>query len=240
MTSSPAGAVRVVMADDSVVIREGLTAMLADEPEVEVVGVCGDGNELERLIASERPDVVIADIGMPPSGDHEGIRIAARLREVDSPIGVVILSQHAEPDFAVDLMRAGTSGRAYLLKDRVSDSAELVRAIRAVAEGSSAIDPLVVDALIAVRARERRSPLEDLTHRELEILAQIAEGKSNAAIASSLVLTKRAVEKHVNSIFAKLNLPETHDVSRRVAAALLFLAEQRSHDRQRENGVHRD
>jgi len=225
MSASPASTLRVVMADDSAVIREGLTAMLADEPDVELVGVCGDGNELERLIAAQHPDVVIADIRMPPSGEHEGIRIAARLRETDPRVGVVILSQHVEPDYAMDLMSSGTNGRAYLLKDRVSNAGELVRAIHAVAEGRSAIDPLIVDALIAARTRDRYSQLDQLTQRELQILAQIAEGKSNAAIARSLVLTKRAVEKHVNSIFAKLDLPDPANVSRRVMAALMFLAD---------------
>lgn len=217
--------VRVAAADDSVVVREGIAAMLAEEPDIELVGVCADGEELERLAASERPDVVVTDIRMPPSGDQEGIRLAARLRESDPRIGVVILSQHVEPEYAVQAMSTGTGGRAYILKDRLADAGELARAIRAVTTGGSAIDPLVVEALMRARAREERSPLDELTPREREILAQIAEGKSNAAIAESLVLTKRAVEKHVNSIFAKLALAESADVSRRVMAALLFLAE---------------
>jgi len=225
MTQRLARRARVVVADDSVVIREGLSAMLAEEPSVELVGLCGDGQELERLIESERPDVVIADIRMPPSGGREGIRVASQLRGSDPEVGVVILSQHVERDYVLDLMGSGTSGRAYLLKERIGDAGELVRAIRAVMDGGSAIDPAVVDVLIEGRARERRSALEELTARELQILAQIAEGKSNAAIAQSLVLTKRAVEKHVNSIFAKLDLPDPEDVSRRVMAALLFLAE---------------
>jgi DNA-binding NarL/FixJ family response regulator len=225
--ADPAGtrALRVVVADDSVVIREGLVMLLAAQPEVELVAACGDGNELERVIASEHPDVVVTDIRMPPSGDQEGIRVASRLRESAPRLGVVILSQHIEPDYAIELMSAGTSGRAYLLKDRLADADELIRAIRAVNAGGSAIDPIVVDALIAARARESRSPLAQLTPRELQILAQIAEGKSNSAIAQSLVLTKRAVEKHVNAIFAKLDLPDPTHVSRRVKAALLFLAE---------------
>lgn len=218
--------VRVAVADDSVVIREGLTAMLAEEPDIELVGACGDGEELERLALRERPDVVITDIRMPPSGEHEGIRVAARLREAEPRIGVVILSQHIEPEYAVEAMSTGTARRAYILKDRLGDAAELTRVIRAVTDGGSAIDPLVVDALMKARQREQSSPLEMLTPREREILAQIAEGKSNAAIAESLVLTKRAVEKHVNSIFAKLALPDSTDVSRRVKAALLFLAEE--------------
>ena len=224
--ASVANVVRVAAADDSVVIREGLSAMLAEEPGVELIGVCADGAELERLALLERPDVVITDIRMPPSGDHEGIRVASRLRELDPRIGVVILSQHIEPEYAVEAMGAGTSSRAYILKDRLADTAELARVIRAVTEGGSVIDPLVVEALMQARAHETSSPLDELTGREREILAQIAEGKSNAAIAESLVLTKRAVEKHVNSIFAKLNLPETQDVSRRVKATLIFLSEE--------------
>lgn len=213
-------------ADDSAVVREGLAAMLAEQPDIELVGVCADGEELERLAASERPDVIITDIRMPPSGDREGIRLAARLREADPRIGVVILSQHVEPEYAVQAMSAGADGRAYILKDTLGDAEELARVIRAVMAGGSAIDPLVVDALMRAHERKERSPLEDLTRREREILAQIAEGKSNAAIAESLVLTKRAVEKHVNSIFAKLALTDSADVSRRVKAALLFLAEE--------------
>jgi DNA-binding NarL/FixJ family response regulator len=217
--------IRVVVADDSYVIREGLAATLADEQGIELVGVCSDGNELVATIAAERPAVAVADIRMPPSGDGEGIRIAVRLRETHPDLGVVMLSQYVEPAYAISLMGSGTSRRAYLLKDRLRDKAELLRAIRSVAAGGSVVDPAVVDALIRARTREERSPLAQLTTRESEILAGIAEGKSNAAIADSLVLTKRAVEKHVNSIFAKLDLPGPQDVSRRVAAALLFLAE---------------
>ncbi len=217
---------RVVVADDSVVIREGLVAMLAEQPGLRLVGVCEDGAELERTVARERPDAVVTDIRMPPSGEREGIRVASKLRESQPQLGVVVLSQHVEPEYAIDLMSSGASGRAYILKDRLGDAAELARVVRAVSEGGSEIDPLVVDALIAARTREKRSPLQDLTPRELEILAQIAEGKSNAAIADSLVLTKGAVEKHVNSIFAKLGLLDSTSVSRRVKAALLFLADE--------------
>jgi DNA-binding NarL/FixJ family response regulator len=217
--------IRVVVADDSYVIREGLVATLTAEQGIELVGVCSDGNELVATIAAERPTVAVADIRMPPSGDGEGIRIAMRLRETHPELGVVVLSQYVEPAYAISLMGSGTSRRAYLLKDRLRDKAELLLAIRSVATGGSVIDPAVVDALIQARTREEQSPLALLTARESEILAGIAEGKSNAAIADSLVLTKRAVEKHVNSIFAKLDLPGPQDVSRRVTAALLFLAE---------------
>jgi DNA-binding NarL/FixJ family response regulator len=218
--------IRVVIADDAYVIREGLLATLAGAPDIEVVGVCSDGNELEAAITEQRPSVVIADIRMPPSGDGEGIRVASRLRESDPEVGVVVLTQYVEPAYAVSLMSGGTRRRAYLLKDRIRDRDELLRAIRAVASGGSVVDPAVVEVLIEGRARAANSPLAALTQREREVLAQIAEGKSNQAIAESLVLTKRAVEKHVNSIFAKLDLPGQEDVSRRVKAALTFLSEQ--------------
>ncbi len=217
--------IRVIVADDSYLIRESLTMMLASEPGVELVSVCCDGEELEAKIAAERPDVVVTDIRMPPLGGDEGIRIAARLRETDPEIGVLVLSQYAEPAYALALLDAGSSRRGYLLKERLRDKGELVNAIEAVARGDSVIDPKVVDVLIEARGRAARSPLAALTPRERQLLAEIAQGKSNAAIAASLVLTKRAVEKHVNSIFAKLDLPEAQDVSRRVKAALMYLAE---------------
>ena len=152
------------------------------------------------------------------------MRIARSLRETDPDIGVVVLSQYAEPAYALALLESGSSRRAYLLKERIRDRAELIRAIKAVAGGGSVIDPQVVDVLIEARARAARSPLAELTPRERELLAEIAEGKSNAAIAESLVLTKRAVEKHINSIFSKLDLPEAQDVSRRVKATLVYLS----------------
>jgi DNA-binding NarL/FixJ family response regulator len=220
------GTVRIVAADDALLIRESLGAMLASDPAIELAAVCSDGNELRRAIAAERPEAVIVDIHMPPSGDGEGIKIASELRESDPEIGVVVLSQYAEAAYALALLEGGSSRRAYLLKERIRDRAELVRAITTVAEGGSVIDPRIVDVLIEARARSARSPLAGLTPRERELLGEIAEGKSNAAIAKSLVLTKRAVEKHVNSIFSKLDLPEAQDVSRRVKAALMYLAEE--------------
>jgi DNA-binding NarL/FixJ family response regulator len=216
---------RVIVADDSYLIRESLTVMLAAEPGIELVSVCSDGKELEAAIAAQHPDVVITDIRMPPWGTDEGIRIANDLRESNPETGVLVLSQYAEPAYALALLDAGSSRRAYLLKERIRDKGELVGAIREVAQGGSVIDPKVVDVLIEARGREARSALATLTPRERELLAEIAEGKSNTAIAESLVLTKRAVEKHVNSIFAKLDLPEGEDVSRRVKAALMYLAE---------------
>jgi DNA-binding NarL/FixJ family response regulator len=222
----PDGPIRVVAADDSYLIRESLTVMLASEPEIELVGVCSNGKELEACVAAERPAVVILDIRMPPSGTDEGVRVANRLRETNPEIGVLVLSQYAEAAYALALLESGSARRAYLLKERIRDKAELVRAVTTLARGGSVIDSQIVDVLIEARARVARSPLAELTPRERELLGEIAEGKSNAAIAESLVLSKRAVEKHVNAIFAKLNLRDAQDVSRRVKAALVYLAEE--------------
>jgi DNA-binding NarL/FixJ family response regulator len=218
--------VRLVVAEDSYVIREFLTAALNGASGIELVATCANGKELQKAIDVWDPDVVLTDIRMPPSGAQEGVRIAAELRETRPDVGVVVLSQYAEPAYAMSLLGQGTSGRAYLLKERIRDKEELIAAIMAVARGGSVIDPAIVDVLIQARSRAASSRLSDLTPRERELLAQIAAGKSNGAIAESLVLTKRAVEKHVNSIFSKLNLPETQDVSRRVKATLIFLSEE--------------
>jgi DNA-binding NarL/FixJ family response regulator len=223
---APAQPVRLVVAEDSYVIREFLTTALSGASSVEVVAVCSNGKELENAIATFEPDVVLTDIRMPPSGGDEGVRIATRLRETRPEVGVVVLSQYAEPAYAIRLLEQGTGGRAYLLKERIRDKEELIAAILAVARGGSVIDPVIVDVLIEARSKAAKSKLSELTPRERELLAEIAAGKSNGAIAESLVLTKRAVEKHVNSIFSKLNLPETQDVSRRVKATLIFLSEE--------------
>jgi DNA-binding NarL/FixJ family response regulator len=220
------GPVRVVLAEDSYVIREFLTATLTTAPGVELLAVCTNGKELQMAIETWKPDVVLTDIRMPPSGAEEGLRIASTLRETHPEIGVVVLSQYAEPAYAIGLLEQGTGGRAYLLKERIREKADLIGAIQAVARGGSVIDPMIVDVLIEARCRAARSQLTQLTPRERELLAEIAAGKSNGAIAESLVLTKRAVEKHVNSIFSKLDLPETQDVSRRVKATLIFLSEE--------------
>jgi DNA-binding NarL/FixJ family response regulator len=220
--------IRVVAADDSYVVREFLTSMFESVPEVELVEVCSNGKELDAAISSHRPDVVITDIRMPPSGSDEGVRVAARLRETDPEVGVVVLSQYADAAYAVALLEAGSGRRAYLLKERIRSREELIAAIEAVARGGSVIDPKIVDVLVKARAKQARSPLVELTPRELELLAEIAAGKSNGAIAESLVLTKRAVEKHVNSIFSKLGLPEDQDISRRVKATLIYLYQQDS------------
>ncbi|MGA8722736.1 MAG: response regulator transcription factor [Solirubrobacteraceae bacterium] len=224
-TDGPITPIHVVVAEDSYVIREFLTATLSAAAEVELVAVCTNGKELQTAIATWDPDVVLTDIRMPPSGGDEGVRIAASLRDTHPDVGVVVLSQYAEPAYAIRLLEHGTGGRAYLLKERIRNKEQLLDAIKAVARGGSVIDPTIVDILIESRARAAKSQLSQLTARERELLAEIASGKSNSAIAESLVLTKRAVEKHVNSIFSKLNLPETHDVSRRVKATLIFLSE---------------
>ena len=219
-------AIRVVFADDSYLIREAVTKLLGSHAEIEVVATCDDLDSLLETIETEQPDVVLTDIRMPPDGRDEGIRAAEYLREKSPETGVVVLSNYAEPEYAVNLFEKGSAGRAYLLKERVHDRAELVSAITSVAEGGSVIDPKIVEVLVAAKTRMGQSPLSSLTPREREVLGEIAQGKSNTAIAESLVLTKRAVEKHINSIFLKLDLSYADDVSRRVKAALLFLAEQ--------------
>jgi DNA-binding NarL/FixJ family response regulator len=224
-TPDHARLIRVVAAEDSFVIREFLAATLEAAPEVELVAVCSNRIELDRAVASLHPDVLVTDIRMPPSGGDEGIRVAARLRETNPSVGVVVLSQFAEPGYAMALFESGAGRRAYLLKERIRNRQDLVGAIEAVAVGGSVIDPTIVEVLIQARARAERSLLTELTPRERELLAEIAAGKSNRAIAESLVLTKRAVEKHVNSIFSKLGLPDDQEVSRRVKATLIYLSE---------------
>jgi DNA-binding NarL/FixJ family response regulator len=221
-------ALRLVIAEDSYLVREGLTQLLEVDPRLEIVGVADDSHTLLEAIERERPDVVLTDIRMPPFRDQEGLEVAAQLRETHPEIGVVVLSQYSDPEFALALFESGSEGRAYLLKERVRNATEIVAALVAVDEGGSVIDPKIVDALIAERSRATDSPLAALTAREREVLAEVAAGKSNAAIASSLYLTKRAVEKHINAIFMKLNLREADSVSRRVKAALIFLADRSS------------
>ena len=218
--------IRVALADDNLIVREGLEQMLADEAEIDVVASCVDLPSLLAAVEAESPDVVLTDLRMPPSLGDEGIRVATVLRGTHPEIGVIVLSQYDEPDLALALLELGSERRGYMLKERIHDRAQLVNAIETVAEGGSVIDPRVVDVLVAARSRGDSSPLSELTPRELEVLAEIAQGKSNHAIGESLVLTKRAVEKHINSIFLKLGLSNAEDVSKRVKAALLFLAEE--------------
>jgi DNA-binding NarL/FixJ family response regulator len=219
---------RIALAEDSYIVREGIEQVLRGDDAIEVVASCGDMPSLLEAVASDPPDVVLTDIRMPPEGEDAGIQIAARLRESHPEIGVVVLSQYAEPGFVLRLLGDGSEGRAYLLKERVADRGELTRAIRAVAAGGSVIDPKIVEVLVQAQARSESSPLGEMTPRELDVLSGVAEGKSNAAIAEDLVLTKRAVEKHINAIFLKLDLtysPEADQMSKRVKAALIFLAE---------------
>ena len=215
---------RIALADDSLIAREGIARILAGRSDIEVVASCGDLPSLLEAVESERPDVVLTDIRMPPTGTDEGIRLAALLREQRPEIGVVVLSNYAEPAYALALLESGSEGRAYLLKERVHDRAQLVAAIQAVAAGGSVLDSKIAERLVAAKLRVERSPLATLTSREREVLAEMAKGKSNAAIADTLVLTKRAVEKHINSIFLKLNLGFAEDVSKRVKATLILLA----------------
>ncbi|HEV2036036.1 MAG TPA: response regulator transcription factor [Candidatus Dormibacteraeota bacterium] len=217
--------IRVVLADDSFIVREGMRELLQTVTELEVVATCSDLSSLRDAIDRERPDVVVTDIRMPPTNTDEGIRLAQGLRSSAPSIGVVVLSQYADAEYALALLEKGSGGRGYLLKERVSDLDQLVNAIREVARGGSVIDPKVVENLIAARARNKRSAISDLTPREGEVLAAVAEGKNNAAIAESLHLSDGAVEKHISSIFSKLGLSEETAVHRRVKAALIYLAE---------------
>ena len=218
--------IKVVLADDSYLVREGVRRLLEHEPDIDLVAVCEDYDSLLEAIAGTEPDVLLTDIRMPPSGTDEGVRAAERLRRLRPEAGVVLRSQFADPAYALAFLEGGTEGRASLLKERVSDLDQLLAAIREVAGGGSVIDPKVVETLVAARSRNAQSPLARLTPREREVLALLAEGRSNAAVADGLVLSERAVEKHINSIFAKLGLPEARDAHRRVKAVLLFLADQ--------------
>jgi DNA-binding NarL/FixJ family response regulator len=222
--------IRVVLADDNFLVREGMRELLQAVDEVLVVATCSDFDSLQAAVERDRPDVVVTDIRMPPTNTDEGIRMAEGLRASAPSIGVVVLSQYADAEYALALLDRGAAGRAYLLKERVSDLDQLVNAIREVARGGSAIDPKVVENLIAARARGKRSALSELTPREREVLAAVAEGKNNASTAQALHLSEGAVEKHISSIFSKLGLSEEQDVHRRVKAALIYLAEEREPD----------
>jgi DNA-binding NarL/FixJ family response regulator len=217
--------VSIAVADDSLIVREGIAQLLAGHPDIEVVASCQDFDSLIAAVDDDQPDVVVTDIRMPPTHTDEGIRLAALLRERHPDVGVVVLSNYAEAGFALALLESGSEGRAYLLKERIHSRTQLAAAIQSVAAGGSVMDPKIVEPLVAAKSRAARSPLGELTAREREVLSEIAQGKSNAAIADSLVLTKRAVEKHINSIFLKLDLSDSEDVSKRVKATLLFLAD---------------
>jgi DNA-binding NarL/FixJ family response regulator len=211
---------RVVIAEDSVLLREGLARLLG-ENEIEVVGQAGDGEDLLRKVRAHRPDVAIVDVRMPPDHTDEGLRAARQIRDELPATGVLVLSQDVEEAYARELLAKDAAGLGYLLKDRVADVEGFVEAVRRVAGGGSALDPQVVSTMLG-RA-DGSDPLEGLTEREREVLALMAEGRSNAAVAERMVVTERAVEKHVTSIFAKLDLPPTPDDHRRVLAVLRFL-----------------
>lgn len=216
---------RVVIAEDNVLMREGIRSALALDEDLEVAAECGDYDGLLGAVYEYQPDVLITDIRMPPSQTDEGIRAAKTVRRANPAIGVVVLSQFVEPEYAVSLFEDGSDGKAYLLKERVADPAELAEAVRTVAGGGSAVDAKVVEALISARAKDRPSILDRLTDREREVLAEIARGGNNAAVARALFISPRSVEKHINNIFTKLDLSHEEDTNRRVRAVLLYLSE---------------
>lgn len=217
--------IRLVLAEDHYLLREGTRRLLETQPELELAAVCGDLDSLLAAVDTERPDVVLTDIRMPPTGTDEGIRAAAQLRVTHPDVGVVVLSQYAQPAYALALLEGGTARRAYLLKEHIDDVEQLVSAIRAVASGGSLIDPKVVEGLVDGKARLRDSPLNDLTPRERDVLREMAEGKNNAAIAQALFLTERSVEKVIHSIFLKLGLAWEPSLHKRVKAVVLYLGE---------------
>jgi DNA-binding NarL/FixJ family response regulator len=215
--------IRVVLGEDSYLIREGIRRVLAEQPDVEIVATCADLDSLHAAVQSARPDVVLTDIRMPPTNTDEGISLAAELRTTHPDVGVVVLSQYAEAVYAARLFEGGSDRRGYLLKERISEPAELSRALDVVAGGGSIVDPRVVEQLLRTQQRAGDARLDALTQREQEILALVAEGWSNAVIAERLKITKRAVERHIHSIFSKLDLGEP-EISGRVKATLLYLA----------------
>lgn len=217
--------IRLVIAEDHLLVREGIRRLLETQPDIEIAAVCDDLDSLLAAVDAERPDVVVTDIRMPPGNADEGIQAAARIRETHPDIGVVVLSQYATPSYALALLESGSERRAYLLKERVQDLEHLVSAIHAVADGGSMIDPKVVEALVAGNARGEESRLNQLTPRERDVLREMAAGKSNAGIGESLFLAERSVEKVIHSIFLKLGLTWETSVHKRVKAVILYLAE---------------
>jgi DNA-binding NarL/FixJ family response regulator/DNA-binding SARP family transcriptional activator len=215
---------RLVLAEDHYLLREGMRRLLETNPDLEVAAVCEDLDSLLAAVEAERPDVVVTDIRMPPGNLDEGIRASDRLRVEHPDVGVVVLSQYLEPAYALALFEGGTERRAYLLKERVHDVAQLVAAIRAVAEGGSVVDPKVVEALVAEKTRRDHSPQDELTQRERDVLREMAEGKNNAAIAEALRLSERTVEKVIHAIFLKLGLAWETTVHKRVKAVIFYLS----------------
>lgn len=220
--------IAVAIAEDDYLVRQGVQTVLARDPEIQVVGAASSPEEMQQLLFTAHVDVVVLDIRMPPTHTTEGIQLARALREQRPHIGIVILSQHHDPEYALELLGDGSEGKAYLLKERLGDADELVKAIHEVHRGGSVLDPTIVDALLTARSRRANSRLAGLTPREMEVLALMATGKGNSRIAEELVIGERAVEKHSNAIFGKLGLRDADDLNRRVAAVLFFL--QRSSD----------
>lgn len=218
--------IRLILADDSFLVRRGLRAVVEAEPELDLVGECHDLASLLAAVDTATPDVVITDIRMPPTATDEGIQAAARLRCSHPTVGVVVLSQYVDSRYVLDYLRDGTARRAYLLKETVYDPSQLLAAVQAVVVGGSMIDPKVMEALVSASVRQRESPLASLTSRERHVLAHMAHACDNQAIAQILSLSVRAVERHINAIFAKLGLAQETDVHRRVKAVLLFLADE--------------
>lgn len=218
--------IRVILAEDSFIVREGVARLIESVPELDLVALCADFDSLMKAVEEHHPDVVLTDIRMPPTGTDEGIRAAAQIRKKWPQIGVVVLSQHADAAYALSLFEGGSEGRAYLLKERVADLDHLLAAIEEVSKGGSVVDPKVVEGLVSMRSRKKESLVRNLTPREREVLEQMAQGKNNHAIAQTLVLSDRAIEKYINVIFSKLELSAETELHRRVKAVLVFLSEQ--------------
>jgi DNA-binding NarL/FixJ family response regulator len=233
----PSPPLRLVLAEDGDLLRAGILALFEPFPDIEPVGVASSYEGLLELVASTRPDVVLTDIRMPPGFTDEGIRAARELRRTHPALGVLVLTQYSDPDYALDLIAQGSEGRGYLLKERVSDAAQLVEALHEVAAGGSVIDETVVRPLVEAGTRRQGSRLARLTPRELEVLSLVAQGESNAGIAGHLTVSDKAVEKHINAIFHKLDLPADSQRHRRVAAALVFLTEAGVSDGERRSAV---
>jgi DNA-binding NarL/FixJ family response regulator len=224
--SQSVATIRVVIGEDSYIVRKGIQEVLGSQPGLEVVGAAGSYQGVLEAVERTSPNVVVTDIRMPPTMEDEGVRLASHLRVTQPAIGVVLLSQYTSPDYALRLLEDGSEGRAYLLKEHVATEAQLPTAVATVAAGGSFVDPLVVQTLVGRRIQQGNSRIANLTPREREVLAELAQGKSNASIGAKLFLSKGAVEKHINSIFRKLDMPNEAAVHRRVFAALLFLAEE--------------
>ena len=215
----------MVLAEDSYLVREGVRRLLETDPEIELISACGDLEALFAAVERDEPEVVVTDIRMPPRNTDEGIRAAARLREEHPEMGVVVLSQHDEPEYALRLLERGSAHRAYLLKDSLNDPVRLTAAVQEVARGGSVVDPKVVETLVAARRRQAGSKVQELTERERDVLSEMAQGRNNDTIAERLHLSVRMVEKHINAIFSKLALNEEPDVHRRVKAVLIYLSD---------------